>query len=223
VSLHRRELLRVLGATAAAGAIGAIGCGGRRGAPAAARAEEDVRAILRDAVARVRDRYPVASGWMATRERTTVLAGSDARGTSRRFTATVVLRARDGAGRTVERVIGDASRDAILEAAGELAAAGGAGGGTLDPGAPVDHLAAPAEDPASVPVARWLAILDDTLRRAEAVGSSRIVWRAAHAIVDDERTWFVGDGADVAQRFVRLRWVLNLFDLMCRRTMLFEV
>lgn len=225
--LHRRELLRVLGATAAAGALGSIACGGRRGTQAAARVEEDVRAVLRDAVARVRATFPVASGWMATRERTTVVAGSDARGTSRRFTATVVLRARGVDGRTIERVIGDATGDAILDAAGELAAAGGGGGGTLDPGQPtgqpIDQPAAPKEDPARVPVARWLAILDDTLRRAEAVGSSRIVWRAAHAVVDDEHTWFVGDGADVAQRSVRVRSGLTLVAWSGTRPMIGEV
>src|SRR5690606_29227385 len=130
-------------------------------------------------------RFPVASGWLAIRERTSVIAGSDARGTSRRYTATVVLRARDGAGRTFEHVLGDPGAGAIGDAAAELAAAGGAGGGTLTPGAPADH-ASPAErDPARTPVATWLADLDETLRRAEAVGSSRIVWRAAHAIVDD--------------------------------------
>ena len=223
MSLHRRELLRVLGATAAAGALGSLGCGGRRGAAAATRVEEDVRAALRDAVARVRARFPAASGWMATRERTTVVAGSDARGTSRRFTATVVLRARGADGRILERVIGDATGAAILDAAGELAAAGGGGGGTLDPGKPVDHLVAPKEDPARVPVRSWLAILDDTLRRAEAVGSSRIVWRAAHAVVDDEHTWFVGDGADVAQRFVRVRSGLTLVAWSGTRPMIGEV
>lgn len=220
--IDRRELLRFLGATAAASALGSIGCGGRQRASAAA-VDWDVHGVLRDAVARIRGRFVAASGWMATRERTSVIAGSDARGTSRRFTATVVLRARDGQGRTLERVLGDATGDAIRDAAGELAALGGAGGGTLDPGQAVSHVKVIGRDPAGVPVARWLATLDDTLRRAEAVGSSRIVWRAAHAVIDDEHSSFIGDGVDVSQRVVRVRSGLTLVAWSGTRPMIGEV
>ena len=222
MTLDRRELLRVLGATAAAGVLGSVACGGGARRTAVAAGDVDPRALLQGAVARVRERFPVASGWLAIRERTSVIAGSDARGTSRRFTATVVLRARDGAGRSFERVIGDPGAEAIGDAAAELAAAGG-GGGALDPGAPGDH-ASPAErDPARTPVARWLADLDETLRRAEAVGSSRIVWRAAHAVVDDERRWFVGDGVDVMERAVRVRSGLTLVAWSGTRPLIGEV
>jgi predicted Zn-dependent protease len=223
VTLDRRELLRVLGATAAAGALGSLGCGGRQRPAAATEVEEDVRAALRDAVARLRERFAAASGWLATRDRTTVVAGSDARGTTRTFAATLLLRGYDGQGRSFERALGDVTAQGILEAAGELAALGGGGGRTLDPGKPVDHVARPKRDPARIPVARWLADLDETLRRAEAVGSSRIVWRAAHAVVDDERTWFVGDGADVMQRAVRVKSGLTLVAWSGTRPMIGEV
>jgi len=209
VRLSRRDLLRVLGAGAAAGALGAIGCGGpARPAP---RLEEtiDPREALREAVAQVRSRWPDASGWLATRERSTAIAGSDVRATARRFTATVVLRGRDGA-RIVERVVGDATATSIAAVAAELAAAGPGRGGTLGGAARGDHRPALKRDPVRQHAAKWIAVLDDNLARAEKIGSSRVVWRSAHAIVDDERTWFVGDGRDIAQRAVRVQSGLTL-------------
>jgi len=224
VSITRRELLRALGTSAAAGALWSVGCGPPAKAASLQRfGPEELRAALREAVARVRTKYPYATGWAALRERTTLLAGSGERGTARRSTATVVLRARDASGRTVERVVGEADPGAIAVAAAELATAGPGGGGALAPGAAEDHAEVMATDLANTPRARWLDTLDATLARAEALSSSRIVWQSAHATIDDDRRWFVGDGRDVAQRAVRVRSGVTLMAWSGTRPMIGEV
>jgi TldD protein len=204
VTISRRDLMRGLGAGLALAAC-------RAPATRAPRLDDaiDPRDALRAAVAQVRTRWPGATGWLATRERTAVVVGSDVRETVRRFTATVVLRGIDGV-RVVEKVGSDATPAALATFASDLAAIGPGRGGTLDPGRVEDHRARVERDPARLPAAKWIAELDDNLERAEAIGSSRIVWRAAHAIVDDERTWFVGEGRDVSQRAVRVRSGLTL-------------
>lgn len=221
--LTRRELLRALGTSAAAGALWSIGCGGHAGARAAAVTSlDDLHDALREAVATVRAAHPSASGWAGIRERTTLLAGSGERGTARRVTATIVLRARDHARRTHERIVGESDRAAILAAAAELAALGGKGGGTLAVGTPVRHDAVMVTDLMKAPRAKWIDALDATLARADAASSSRIVWRAAHATLDDDRRWFVGDGVDVAQRAVRVRSGVTLMAWSGTRPMIGE-
>jgi predicted Zn-dependent protease len=218
--LTRRDLLVVLGRSAAAGAVAALGCGGRVRA-AAPFEVPDARAELRAAVARVRATFPSASGWMMLRERTAVVAGSDTRGTSRQVTALVVLRAVDRAGRVHERAGDDIA--AIGAIGDELAALGPGGGKDLDPGSPIELAAKVARDPAKTAASHWLADLDSAVRRIEAVGSSRIVWRAAHAIVDDERRFFVGDGRDVAERAVRVKSGVTMVAWSGTRPMIGEV
>ena len=189
------------------------------------RSRRSIRGVaLREAVDAVRRRWAAASGWLAIRERTTVVAGSDARGTARRLSATLVLRASDGAHRVLERAGDDASPAAIVALGVELAALGPGGGRGLDPGHAENHDGEQVvRDPAVIATRDWLAELDETLRRTEALGSSRIVWRAAHAVIDDERSWFVGDGRDVAQRAVRVQSGVSTVVWSGTRPMIGEV
>jgi hypothetical protein len=219
--LTRRDLLRVLGGSAAGAALASCGARVRAVAPVAT---EDVRVALRSAVAQVRERFPTASGWLALRERTTVIAGSDARGTARQVQATVVLRAGNGGRVVLERAGDDVSADAIAALAAELAALGPGGGRTLQAGPVEDHEPKKmTRDPAQEAATSWLVDLDEVVRRTEEVGSSRIVWRAAHAVVDDERTWFIGDGRDVAQRCVRVQSAVTMVAWSGTRPMVGEV
>ena len=222
MGLSRRDVLRAAGATAAAGALAAIGCGGRGAGRAPVAAPADLRAALRDAVARVRARFPAASGWLAIRDRATYVAGSDTRAAAREVTATVVLAARDAGGHRVERIGDAASAAGIVALGAELAALGPGGGRTLTMAVADDHAPRLADDPSAWSGARWLVELDDVLARADAAGSSRIVWRIAHAVVDDERTWFVGDGLDVHQRAVRVRSGVSLLAWNGARPMVGE-
>ncbi|MCB9564787.1 MAG: hypothetical protein H6708_30750 [Kofleriaceae bacterium] len=222
MSLSRRDLLRLLGGSAAAGALWA--CGGAAPRAAARRSDpEDVRRALRDAVATVRGAFPAASGWAALRTRTSLIAASGARGTATEVTATVVLRAQSRGGAVLERVGADATPAAIAALAAELAARGGDGGGTLDPGPPIAHLATVAVDPAATEPASWLAPLDAILARTLEQGSSRIVWQAAHGVIDDESAWTIADGVDVARRTVRVTTGVSAMAWSGNRPMLGEV
>ncbi len=222
MSLSRRELVALLGRTAAAGALWA--CGGRarvRTAPATDLTE--LRPALREAVARIRARWPDASGWAAVRTRTRLISGTGARGTATERLVTVTLRAVGADGQLLERVTGDASPTTLAALAAELAALGPGGGRTLDAGTPVDHVARVARDPASLPAADWLAPLDRAVIRSEALGSTRIVWRAAHAIVDDDQRWYVADGVDLVQRAVRVQASITVMAWSGNRPMIGEV
>ncbi len=221
MSLTRRELVALLGRTAAAGALWA--CGGRGGpATAGAPVEVELRSVLRDAVAAVRATWPEASGWAGQRARTHLLSATGGRGTTTEHLAVVTLRVADARG-VIERTTHDVTPEAIARLAAELAAAGPGTGRTLDPGAPVDHVARPAQDPATLPAAGWLVALDAALARSERLGETRIVWRAAHAIVDDERRWFVGDGLDVLHRAARVRAGITMLAWSGNRPMIGEV
>src|SRR5688500_8011282 len=117
--LSRRDLLRVLGAGAAASALRA--CGGGRGAgPAlatqAATPVSDLRGRLREVVAVLSARFADASALVHRRVITEAAVDTAARGTRRALRSTLVLTARDRVGRVFEQASTDVSAAGLARA-----------------------------------------------------------------------------------------------------------
>jgi len=210
--MDRRELLR---SASAGAALLWLGCGGaaEQGPPPAAPRVEpgEVRGWLRKAVARLAGGFAQVSALAAIRSHVIAAVDVGARGSRREVVASVVLTGRDAGGAAFERITYDVSEIGIEAAVARLLE--GRGGGArreVDVGAPRDVRPRLAADPAEVPARRWLEWVRALEARAEAAGSSRLVYRGAFVEVDDAEVLFVAPGRDLSQRLVRSRAGLAL-------------
>jgi len=205
VSWSRREVLGALGGGAAATIL--WGCGGGRARVVSAGNEEEagLRHWLRDAVARLAGGFASASALAAIRAHTVATADAGGRSIRGERVQSLVLAARDAAGRRFERVIADLSATAIDAAVDAMLAGRAVAPWRGSFKAPSD---APfgGDDPARARDDEWTGRAGELYARAEAAGSSRVVYRAGYVEVDDASIWFAGsDGADRFQRLVRGR------------------
>jgi predicted Zn-dependent protease len=193
--LNRRLLLQATGAGAA---LAWLGCGGgdrRPSAPVAPRPEpERVRAQLRDAVAQLCSIYAHASALAVVHSHVAAAVDSTAQGSRRQTGATLVLSARDRAGRRVERVTRDLAEASIAAEVSMLLGGKPARAARVDFGAPVDAAGTrgPGRDGA--------AAIGELAARVEAAGSSRLVYRGAYVESDDADVLVVAPGCDRRQR-----------------------
>jgi hypothetical protein len=198
--VDRRTLLQATGAGAA---LAWLGCGGSDRGPAAPvaprQSPEDLRAQLRDAVARLRVTYAHASALAVVHSHGAAAIDGTARGSRRDTRATLVLSARDKAGRRVERVTADLSEAAIGAEVAMLL------GGRTGKAARVDF-GAPVDDPgARGPGRDGLSAIGELAARAAKVGSSRLVYRGVFIETDDADVLVVAPGCDRRQRRVQSR------------------
>jgi predicted Zn-dependent protease len=198
--LNRRLLLQATGAGAA---LAWLGCGGSDRAPVAPVAtrpeRERLRAQLRDAVARLRSVYAHASALAVVHSHATAAVDSSAQGSRRETRATLVLAARDRAGRRVERVTRDLTEAAIAAEVTMLLGGRAARAARVDFGAPVDG-----PDPRGLGRDERAAI-GELAARTEAAGSSRLVYRGSYVESDDAEVLVVAPGSDRRQRRVQSR------------------
>lgn len=204
----RRDLLRAAGVGAAASALASLGCG--RGAVAVAPAPEaralGLRAALRDAAALIATRLSEPVAYAQVRRRVRAAVDLIERDVDDRTTARVVLAGRGADGRWRERALDRTEPALVLAAARALVADAPAGASAeLASGAPIDHAPALATDPELLTIGDWRARADDLATRGEARSNSRVVYRAAYLVCDDERTWVVSADGDRFQRLVRTR------------------
>lgn len=208
--IGRRELLRAFGASAAVAALAPLACGGRGrvGAvePGAASASE-LRAALRDAVTVLGDRLDRPRAWVLVRRRVRALADVSRTEVVDEERTIAVLSGHGRDGERLERCFDDVTPARVRAIAAELASA--AAGPRREVAAaipaPVDHGAPVEADPARLAPAEWLTRVRALARRGEAAASSRIVYRAAWLVTDDDRVWVVGEDGDRHQRLVRSR------------------
>lgn len=204
----RRDLLRAAGVGAAASALSGLGCGRSAvaTAPAPAALALGLRAALREAAALIATRLREPVAYAQVRRRVRAAVDLIERDVVERTTARVVLAGRGADGRWRERALDRTEPALIVAAARALVAEAPPGASAeLASGASIDHTAELATDPELLTVSDWRARADDLARRGEARSNSRVVYRAAYLICDDERTWVVAVDSDRFQRLVRTR------------------
>jgi hypothetical protein len=204
----RRDLLRAAGVGAAASALASLGCG--RGAVATVPAPEaralGLRAALRDAAALIATRLREPVAYAQVRRRVRAAVDLIERDVDDRTTARVVLAGRGADGRWRERALDRTEPALVLAAARALIVDAPAGASAeLASGAPIDHAPELATDPELLTIGDWRARADDLATRGEARSNSRVVYRAAYLVCDDERSWVVSADGDRFQRLVRTR------------------
>ncbi|MBA3457734.1 MAG: hypothetical protein H0T42_31925, partial [Deltaproteobacteria bacterium] len=125
MSWNRRDVLGALGVGSASTLLWAFGCGAPP-APfvlAPQQASGEVRAWLRDAVARLATKYQVVHALAVSRRRTTGAIDLGGTGVARARRDGVVLTIRDRDGMWHEHVSSDLSAKGVLEAVRRLAGA----------------------------------------------------------------------------------------------------
>jgi predicted Zn-dependent protease len=205
VTWSRREVLGALGGGAAATIL--WGCGGGRAPVAAPHADAgaDLRRRLRDAVAALAGGFAEASALASMRTHTVATADAGGRAVRGEQLTAVVLTARDAIGRRFERVTDDVSDFGVRAAVDALLGGRAVRGRDVAFGTPVDAPAL-ADDPAAAHADAWTGRAGELYARAEAAGSSRIVYRAGLVEVDDASIWFADSGGrERLQRLVRGR------------------
>ena len=202
---NRRELLSGLGVGAATTLLTALGCGSTaskvRPGRDVGRTSADVRAWLRGAVEQLRTEYPIASAHAIDATRVTAALDLAGHGVVRAHRAAVVVRVEDERGQIIERAISELTRDAI----GRIVVAlrrGRTRGRGLQVGTPRRDGPDRGADRSDV---GWIDLVDALARRAEALTSSRVLYRGAWYDTDDATVWHVSDGVDREQRLVRSR------------------
>lgn len=196
---NRRELLAGLGVSSASLLL-ALGCG----APAkqvktTPQVRDDVRAWLREAVARLATVYPHVHAAAVSRRRSTAAIDILGTGVARTRRDGVILAVRDKTGTWREHASAELSRDGIRNAVEALAPRATA---TTD-------VVFPEPPPPPPPFAE---LADDALRnrvgaimRQDKSGSSRIVYAAALIDIDDVTVWSIGRGMDLEHQVRRVR------------------
>ncbi len=200
VSSTRREMLGQLGAASASTLLWALGCGpaARPTARLPTVLGEEVRAWLRDAVARLAAVDPGAHALAVTHERTAAAIDVVGAGLAQMRRDGAVLRVRGADGAWREHVTDVLTAAGIDEAVRRL---GGAARAT-----PRGFPAAPVATPAPAPVDE--ALLRDraaALLRDDARGASRIVYAAGLVEVDDVTRWSIAATHDREERRRRVR------------------
>lgn len=199
---NRRELLGDLGIASASTLVWALGCGGPaktiRETTEAKGTSNEVRARLREAVARLAAVYPTVHSLAVSRRRTTAAVDVLGTGVARAWRDGVVLTVRDKDGTWREQVSSDLSQAGIAAAVRALV-------GTSTKRATFDI--GPVPPPPALPT----RIDDVKLRkRVEAITSfeardSRVVYAAGMIDIDDSTVWSIAPGHDREQRLVRIR------------------
>ena len=207
--IDRRELLRALGASAAAAALAPLGCGrGRVRAPTNVELGADqLRQALRDAVTVMGERLDQPRAWVLSRRRVRALVDVAVAEVVEERMTVGVLSGRTADGRRVERCFDAVTPPQIAAVAEALAREAGGARGTPSAAipAPQDRREPVEVDPETLVEGGWLARVRELARRGEQAASSRIVYRAAWLATDDDRVWAVGEDGDRHQRLVRSR------------------
>ncbi|MCE9573159.1 MAG: hypothetical protein K8W52_08380 [Deltaproteobacteria bacterium] len=206
----RRRWLSALGCGAASTIAWACGGGRGRGVARPVDELEDLGARLVGEGARVADEFRRGAVQVVAHRH--VVASADASGAVIRdeVTTRALARGQDAHGRFRERATSGASREAIA------ALVDGLLGGRRAAAARGDELAVPstaanhrrytgADDPALAPATAWLDRAIALRTRADAAGSSRIVYRAGFVELDDTEVWCADRTGLRRQRLVRAR------------------
>lgn len=202
----RRDLLRAVGAGASALALAPLGCA-TTPPPVHATPEIDadrLRDALRAAVEVVGARLATPVAFATVRRRLRAVVDLDQRGLAVEQRMLALVGGRDRLGRWHERGTDDLSPASVAALASELATGPADGPGARAAVARTvrDHVAI-GRDPRAVARRTWLEQADALARRVAAHASSRIVYRAAWLVSDDDETWIIGTGVDHRQRVVR--------------------
>ncbi len=199
--MNRREVLGGLGIASASTLLWALGCGGPQTATTtvveAVADRDQVRALLREAVSRLRSVFPTVHALAVERMRT--VAASDVLGTGIAFSRRngVVLTVRDEAGQWREQVTSDLGKAGVAAAVRALV-------GTSKKVASVDF--GPAPRAPEIPK----TFTDAELRnRVEAITRKRVDSRVVYGVslFDVEDTWVfsIAPNHDREQRSRRVR------------------
>jgi len=199
VTVHRRDVLGLLGVGAAHTALWALGCGAPTAVPRRPpQVSGEVRTWLHDAVSRLASRYPFVHALAVSRRRLTAARDVIGAGIARLRSDGVVLTVRDHDGSWREYASSELTRDGVAAAAHALDAPRQTR--DLDFGRPP----ATPDEPPRIDHGDLQDRLDQLLRTSPAL-APRIVYAAAVIDVDDAITWSVTPGRDLEQRMVRIR------------------
>ncbi len=166
------------------------------------------RAQLRALVKRLTSRFTSASALLRICQHSLAWVDAHERILDRHHSAALVLTGITERG-LVESASADLSPAGILRAEARLVARADAraptrpGGREL--GIPRELASAAALDPRALDPRAHLEAVERLYRRAEQAGTSRVVYRAAYSLCDDEDTLFIGAGRDWSQRLLRTR------------------
>lgn len=203
----RRDLLRAAGVGVAASIVGDLGCRAPT-APVAPARELDpaLRPALRDALAVLATRLTEPVVFARVRRRIRAAVDLLERDVADDTAALVVLAGRGADGVWREHAI-DRVEPALVQAAAQalIATAPAGGGAAVIPGPVGDLAPRVGTDPATLALADWRDRLDELAARAASGGNSRVVYRAAYAVTDDETRWVVSAAGDHRERRVRSR------------------
>ncbi|MBX3155394.1 MAG: hypothetical protein KF773_05310 [Deltaproteobacteria bacterium] len=211
VTWNRRELLGSFGIGTASTLLWTFGCGAPPppAAPASPlEAAPQVRAWLRDAVARLAAVYPSVHALAVARRRTTAAVDVLGAGVGHARRDGVVLTVRDAAGVWREQVTSELTQAGILAAVRTLGGAGKRAPVEFGPVPPMPR-APRAMD------AQELRNRAEALDRNDKAMNSRVVYAAALIDVEDAHVWSMRAGTKAApghdreQRLVRMRKVVT--------------
>lgn len=198
---NRREVLGSLGVASASTLLLALGCGAPAPAkrPTAPQVSTQVRAWLRDAVARLAAVYPSVHALGVRRQRVTAAIDTGGMGVARSARDGVVLTVRDARGLTREQLTGDLTEAGVLAAVRALV-------GKSRTRAPVEFGRERPAVASPTPVDEYaLRNRAGQIMRADTSNSSRIVYAAALIDVDDITVWSVAPGHDRESYVRRVR------------------